>query len=95
LNESLIVAPAIVLAYRCGRATPQFTRRFRASTEMAPGHYIVPARIESARHLLAESTMTITQIAADLGYHDPAHFSRQYRRYTGQPPSTHRPPGPP
>lgn len=83
------------LAGQASLSTPQFTRRFRSRTGMAPGHFIVLARIERARKLLAETAMTVSQIARDLGYHDPAHFSRQYRRYTGHAPAARRHRSPP
>lgn len=80
-----------VLARQACLSAPQFTRRFRACTGSAPGHFVVLARVERARRLLAEATMTIAQIAADLGCTDPAHFSRQYRHYAGHPPTAERP----
>jgi AraC-like DNA-binding protein len=78
------------LARHASLSAPQFTRRFRARTGSAPGRFVVLARVERARRLLAETTMTVAQIAADLGYTDPAHFSRQYRQHSGRPPTASR-----
>jgi len=39
-----------------------------------------------ARDLLRDSTLSLTDIAYELGYSDPAHFSRAFRRETGKSP---------
>jgi transcriptional regulator GlxA family with amidase domain len=40
--------------------------------------------------LLTETNMSVTQVAATLGYTDIAYFSRQYRRHTGHSPGRGR-----
>ena len=49
--------------------------------------YVVAARLERARVLLRETTMTSGQVASALGYHDAFLFSRQFKRRYGQAPS--------
>jgi len=43
-----------------------------------------------AKALLADSRMSITDIALQLGYADPAHFTRAFRRWMGVMPSVYR-----
>jgi AraC-like DNA-binding protein len=43
-----------------------------------------------ARKRLLEPTLTLTEIAAELGYADQAHFTRAFRRWTGESPSGYR-----
>ena len=74
------------LAARASLSRAQFTRRFTAHTGMPPGRYVVHARIARATELLTETTMTVTQVAAALGYTDVAYFSRQYKWLTGRSP---------
>lgn len=74
------------LAARASLSRAQFTRRFTAHTGMPPGRYAVHARIVRATELLVETTMSVTQVAAALGYPDVASFSRQYKWITGRPP---------
>jgi AraC family transcriptional regulator of arabinose operon len=45
--------------------------------------YLIRARIDRAHQLLTETSMSVTQVAATLGYTDIAYFSSQYKRYTG------------
>jgi len=47
-------------------------------------------RLERARALLAERDLSITQIAAELGYSAPTHFTRAFQRATGYSPRRYR-----
>lgn len=78
------------MAQRAHLSRSQFVRRFRAVTGLAPAHFVVQARLERARHLIQETTMTLGQIAHALGYDDVYFFSRQYKQYAGYPPSALR-----
>ncbi|SFV32343.1 Helix-turn-helix domain-containing protein [Hyphomicrobium facile] len=44
----------------------------------------------NAKRLLLESETAVTDIALRLGYSDPAHFTRAFRRWTGLSPSAYR-----
>jgi transcriptional regulator GlxA family with amidase domain len=68
----------------------QFTRRFVAQHGTSPAQYLIQARVERAHQLLTETAMTVTQVAAALGYTDVAYFSRQYKFRTGTSPSQTR-----
>lgn len=47
-----------------------------------------------AEQELAAGVRTIAEIAMGLGYSEPQHFTRAFRRWTGLPPSAYRPPTP-
>lgn len=47
-------------------------------------------RLQRAHDLLERSRDNLTAIAFELGYSDPAHFTRAYKKHFGYPPSLHR-----
>ena len=47
-------------------------------------------RMGQARALLAEDSLPVRQVAARVGYHQPAQFAKSFRRYHGIPPSVYR-----
>ncbi len=51
---------------------------------------VTELRIDRARRLLLESDQPVTAIALDLGYEDPAHFTRAFRQVLSMPPSHFR-----
>lgn len=54
---------------------------------------IIEARLEACREALSSpawATVTITEIALDFGFQDPAHFSKRFRARFGEPPSAMR-----
>ncbi|GMK37730.1 hypothetical protein PCCS19_07840 [Paenibacillus sp. CCS19] len=52
--------------------------------------YTNSLRIEKAKQLLLESNLTITQIAAEVGYANVQSFNRFFRKYEGMPPSSYK-----
>lgn len=64
-----------------------FARLFRVSMGDSPMGYLLRLRIERAKTLLARNDQTICAIALTLGFFDQSHFSRTFRRMTGQSPS--------
>lgn len=48
------------------------------------------ARLDRGAALLQESEISVTQIAIELGYHEPTNFTRAFRRWSGQTPSGFR-----
>lgn len=46
--------------------------------------------LRRAERLLCDAKISITEIALMLGYRDPAHFTRAFRRWTGATPSAYR-----
>jgi AraC-like DNA-binding protein len=78
------------LASRMQYSPDHFARVFRAVLGMSPRRYIMEARVESAKNLIAMSSYSISRIADLLGYSDVYHFSKQFKEKTGIPPSQFR-----
>jgi LacI family transcriptional regulator len=64
--------------------------RFQKAINRSIHQEIKRVRIEQITKLLIDDTMTITQIAAKLGYADFAHISRYFRELKGITPSEFR-----
>ncbi|WP_378944114.1 helix-turn-helix domain-containing protein [Paracoccus sp. R86501] len=62
----------------------------RKTTERAPLALIHARIIQEANVLLTNSSMQIADIAENLGFSDPAYFSRFYKRMTGHSPNRQR-----
>lgn len=48
------------------------------------------ARLAAARHLLAETSLSLTEVSSSLGFSEPAAFTHAFRRWTGTTPSAWR-----
>ncbi|MEV8374840.1 AraC family transcriptional regulator [Kribbella sp. NPDC056861] len=59
-------------------------------TGSTPQEVILTTRINQAKALLAETDLPIAAIARQVGYDDPAYFSRLFSARVGQPPRTFR-----
>ena len=78
------------LAQMTGLSERQFDRRFRQVTGRTPTQYLHGLRCESARDLLQNSNLTVTDIAATVGFNDAGYFIRVFRRLAGQTPGDFR-----
>jgi AraC-like DNA-binding protein len=67
-----------------------FSRVFAKVTGRRPQEWIIEARLARARQLLAETGLTVSQIAEALGFRDVFFFSRQFTQRTGQTPTAYR-----
>ncbi len=84
-------APSVAeLARRTGYSSAHFSRVFREVTGVMPREYIIQVRLERAKQLLRESSMTIGEIADSLRYGDVFFFSRQFKERTGMSPTEFR-----
>jgi len=73
-----------------GLSPSSLSRLFTRQLGVSFRQYVLQARLDRARQLLGETTMTVGQIARALGYPDVFLFSRQFSRHFGEPPSALR-----
>jgi len=78
------------LATKCGYSCDHFSRIFKRICGVGPESFVVQSRVNRAQELLAESGLSISQIADALGYLCPFFFSRQFKQKTGSSPETYR-----
>lgn len=65
-------------------------KNFHQEIGISPWEYLNRYRIKEARRLLGVTDLTITEIAAQVGFDDPAYFSRVFKVQTGQSPKEYR-----
>ena len=63
---------------------------FKTQTGESLGAYIRRRRMERAKDLLADSSLTIAQVAERLGYPQQAAFTQAFKQYTNTTPTTWR-----
>ena len=67
-----------------------FAAQFRAATGLRPHEYLLRRRIERAQEMLAETGMSLVDIALSVGFQTQSHFTSVFKRYAGQPPRAWR-----
>lgn len=67
-----------------------FQRVFKQACGFTPFQYLTETRIRAAERLLLETEDSVTSIALQVGFKNPAHFSSLFAKKTGCPPSRYR-----
>jgi AraC-like DNA-binding protein len=78
------------VAAHCELSPSHVSRLFRGQGSMRFTDYLNLVRINRAKVLLIDGRPTVSQIAADCGYADPAYFCRQFRRFVKMTPTEYR-----
>ena len=71
------------LALLTGLSRTYFSPVFKEVVGMGLQDYLTQARINKAKDLLGNINSTVKQIAYDVGFRDPDHFSRTFKKKTG------------
>lgn len=67
-----------------------FERKFLACFHVTPQAYIRKMRMRMASHTLVYTNRPLSVVAANCGFADQSHFSREFRRYFGRSPREYR-----
>lgn len=67
-----------------------FCRRFKKETGMTCTRYINWVRIERAKKLLLDRSLTISNVSSDTGFNDLTYFERVFKEFVGISPSAYR-----
>ena len=77
------------LARECGLSPSALHRHFKRVTAMTPLAFQRQMRLQEARRLMVGERRDAASAGASVGYDDPSYFSRDYRRFFGDPPRRH------
>lgn len=83
------------IAEEVGLSVRQLERLFSRYVNMSPAQFLMKARLERARELLSGTEMTVIEVACAVGFKNPTHFGRCFRRVFGITPRQVRPNGDP
>ncbi|HUN07425.1 MAG TPA: substrate-binding domain-containing protein [Aggregatilineales bacterium] len=78
------------IASAVGVSEDYLSRIFGREMGIPPWEYLNRYRILQAKHLLVQSNMNITRIASEVGFEDPAYFSRVFQKIAGSSPRDYR-----
>jgi AraC-like DNA-binding protein len=91
LLQDLAHPPSVgELAQSIGLSPNNFSQRFRRRFDLPPQRYVQQHRLNRSRQLLRETELSVKEIAFHLGYHDAAHFSRQFKQWLSVSPTEFR-----
>lgn len=69
----------------------QCSKQFAKIYGMSPRQYVSRQKLNLAKELLVTTNLPVYAIADKLGFRSASHFSRQFRRWTGQSPTDYKP----
>ena len=87
LREELKLAR---LAEECRLSTSHFARAFKKSFGITVHQYLLLQRVEAAKLMLAQSRMSLTEVALETGFSDQAAFNRTFKAISGMTPGQWR-----
>jgi transcriptional regulator of acetoin/glycerol metabolism len=87
LSESIDLA---MLATVAGLSLHHFAREFKQSVGVPPHHYLTQKRVERAQEMLAQTDLSLSEIAYAAGFSDQSHLARHFRHILGTTPREFR-----
>ncbi len=75
-----------------GMSKFHFAKSFRQAMGISPHQYLVQARMQKAKGLLGDETLSLAQVASRVGYADTGQFSAQFLKLMGLSPARYRRP---
>jgi AraC family transcriptional regulator len=78
------------MAHTAGMSPHYFCELFKHSTHFSPYQYVLRRRIEHARQLLSQPSISVLEVAVRSGFSDHSHFTKLFRRVVGVTPTGYR-----
>jgi AraC family transcriptional regulator len=78
------------IARECGLSVSHFARSFKSSFGISTHQWLLQHRIEHAKQLMSQTTMSLIEIAIQSGFSDQTAFTRTFHRLVGVSPGRWR-----
>ena len=78
------------VALVCEMSPSRFCREFKAAFGATFVEYLARHRVHEAKRLLGNRSMSVTDVAAAVGFTDPSYFTRVFRKIAGASPTEYR-----
>lgn len=78
------------VALACEMSPSRFCREFKAAFGATFVEYLTRYRVHEAQRLLGNHSMSVTDVAAAVGFTDPSYFTRVFRKIAGASPTEYR-----
>lgn len=87
LNKHYMEAWTIAsMARFCSLSNDYFSHSFKKRMGLSPMCFLNQLRLEKARELLFDDSLSVSSVASLVGYEDPLYFSRAFKKATGYSP---------
>jgi AraC family transcriptional regulator len=91
LHETVGVVPTLVeIASELGVHPVHLAHEFRKFYRESVGEYARRLRLEAACRQIAQTSLSLSEIAANAGFYDQSHFCNTFKRHTGMTPAEFR-----
>jgi AraC-like DNA-binding protein len=78
------------VARECGLSVSYFARSFKTSFGISTHRWLIQHRIDHAKQLISQTTMSLIDIAIQSGFNDQAAFTRTFHKFVGVSPGRWR-----
>lgn len=78
------------LAKLANMSLSSFKRAFQKRFSTSPGDYFLAYKIKKAKSLLSSTSLSVSEIAFEVGFNDPSYYTRVFKLKTGYTPTQYR-----
>ena len=78
------------VARAMGRSVTHFHRRFLSEVGITPAAYLAERRVQEAKVMLTEGSLSVTDIAFALGFSSSQYFATVFKKHLGVTPTEYR-----
>ncbi len=78
------------VADKCGIDVRYLSALFKRYSHVSPSQYLMGLKLNKAANLLLTTDLAIKNVAFQVGFEDPYHFSKNFKKFHGRSPNNYR-----